>query len=124
MRKTTSNVPAASAANRQLLTADRRCAVASSHGVDSKVIGACPHTAAQLRPQFLRYAIGIEAVANNLRADEDDELGPGCLLVLMREGIAQSLDFIQQWNSAAISVLLLADQSGQQNGLPAGHRDR
>src|SRR5713101_5557058 len=68
--------------------------------------------------------MSIHAVADNLRADEDDQLGTGRLSVLMREGVAQTRNLIEQGNPVSRAVLLFADQSGQQHRLAGGHGDR
>src|SRR6516164_9406261 len=68
--------------------------------------------------------MGIQAVTNNLRTNEHDQLRTGPLFVLVREGITQMGNFIQQWNAIATSVLVLADQPGKQHRLSAGDRDR
>src|SRR6516165_6758355 len=68
--------------------------------------------------------MSIQAVADDLRTNEDDQLGAGSLLVLMGEDIAQPLYFVEQGNSVAVSDLLLADQAGEQHRLPGGDGDR
>src|SRR5258705_5938258 len=68
--------------------------------------------------------MSIHAVADNLRADEDDQLGTGGLSVLMGEGVAQARNLIEQGNAVSGAVLLFADQSGQQHGLAGGHGNR
>jgi hypothetical protein len=65
--------------------------------------------------------MSIHAVANNLGANEDDQLSTGCLSVLMREGVTQTWNLIEQGNPVALIVLLFADQPGQQDGLAGGH---
>src|SRR5215472_11110322 len=105
--------PAASA--RTFAERRGRCA-GSMHGVDHEVIGARSNAAAQFRPQFLRDMMGVRTVADDLRANEDDQLRAGSLLVLMPEGVAQMRNFIQQRNAVAVAVLLLADQSGEEYG--------
>ena len=65
--------------------------------------------------------MSIHAVADNLGADEDDQLGTGHLFVLMREGVAEARNLIEQGDPVALFVLLFADQSGQQDGLTGGH---
>src|SRR5262245_28411133 len=112
-------------ANERVLAERRgRSAAASMYGVDHEVISARSNAAAQFRSQLFGDMVGIQAVADDLRTYENDQLGPGSLLVLMREGITKSRDFIKQGDAVAVSVLLLADQAGEQHGLPAGDRDR
>src|SRR6266853_2581257 len=80
--------------------------------------------AAQLGPQLLGDKMRVDGVANDLRADENDELGAGDPLVLMREGVAQPGNLVEQRDAAAVEVLLLLNQSGQQYGLAARDRNR
>src|SRR5258707_11062526 len=80
--------------------------------------------AAQLGAQFLRNKAGVHAVANDLRADEDDELGSAVRFVLVREGVTQILNLIEQRNAAAVEILLLLNQARQQHGLAARNPDR
>src|SRR5258708_38621221 len=68
--------------------------------------------------------MSIHAVADNLRADEDDQLGTGRLSVLMGEGVAQARNLIEQGNAVSGAVLLFTDQSGQQHRLTGGHGNR
>src|SRR5215468_8164936 len=63
--------------------------------------------AAQLAAQFLRNKAGVDAVANDLRPDEDDELGSIVRFVLVGEGVAQILNLIEQRNAGAGAGLLL-----------------
>src|SRR5436190_10016327 len=66
----------------------------------------------------------IQAVADNLGADKDDQLGAGGLFVLMRKGVAETRNLIEQGNPVSRLVLLFADQSGQQHRLAGGHGNR
>src|SRR5467141_1079460 len=68
--------------------------------------------------------MGIHAVADDLGADKDDQFGTRRLIVLMREGVAQTLNLVEQGNSVALVVMLFADQSGQQHRLAGGHGNR
>src|SRR5437879_2378121 len=103
MKVANSKTPAASVVDRKIRPTDPRgFAVASSHGMNDEVIGTRSDTAAQFRPQFLRDMMSVQAVANNLRTNEDDELRPRPLLVLVRERVSQPLNFVQQWNSVAV----------------------
>src|SRR5215510_15386390 len=81
-------------------------------------------SAEQLGPQFLCHDVSIDAVADHLRSDEDDELGAVDHLGAMREGVAQPRNLIEQRYSAAIAGMALADQTRQQHGLPARDGDR
>src|SRR6267378_3082487 len=80
--------------------------------------------AAQLGAQFLRNKAGIHAVANDLRADEDDQYGSAVRFVLVREDVAQILNLIEQRNAAAVEILLLLNQARQQHRLAARDPDR
>src|SRR5580700_4740125 len=66
----------------------------------------------------------IDTIANDLRADENDELGTGDRPGLMREGVAQLGNLIEQRDAAAIELLLLLDQACQQYGLAVRDRNR
>src|SRR5260370_14351894 len=68
--------------------------------------------------------MSIGAVADNLGADKDDQLGARFLVVLMGEGVAQTWDLIEQGNPISTAVLLFADQSGQQDRLTGRHGNR
>src|ERR1700748_2203257 len=92
-----------------------------SHG---EIIRARSDAAAQLRAQLFGDVMGVRSVADDLRPDEDDQLGPRGRLVLMRGGIATPLDLVQHRNAAAVAILLLADQAGEQHGLPGCDRER
>jgi hypothetical protein len=89
--------------------------------VNHQIIGARSYAATQFRPQFFRDVVRIGAVADDLGTDEDNQFGAGSLLVLMREAVTQSRDFIEQRNSVACSVLLLTDQSREQDRLSGRH---
>src|SRR3569833_867090 len=92
-----------------------------AHG---EFVGAGADAAAQLRAQFLGDVVGIGAIADDLRPDEDDQLGSRAGLVLMREGVAESGNLVEYRDAVAASVLLLADQARQQFCLPGCDRDR
>ena len=78
----------------------------SVDGANAEVIDARSHAAAQFRPQFLGDDMRIGAVADDLRADEHDQFGAGAHLVLVREGIAEARDFVQDRNARSPAVLL------------------
>jgi hypothetical protein len=52
--------------------------------MDHKVIGARSHAAAQFRAQLFGDMMGIQTVADDLRTNENDQLGAGSLLALVR----------------------------------------
>src|SRR5689334_344913 len=79
---------------------------------------------AQLGAQFLGNEVRIDAVANDLRPDEDDELGAHDRLVLVREDVADLGDLIEDRDAVAIDLGAFLDQAGQQHRLPARDRDR
>src|ERR1700676_2696918 len=68
--------------------------------------------------------MSIHAVAYNLGADKDDQLGTGLLFVLMGKDIAQTLNLIKQGNPVSGIVLLFTDQSGQKDRLAGRYRNR
>ena len=75
-----------------------------------------------LRPQILHNALRIPAVADDLRPNEDEELGALRRAKRARECRTQHRDHIEPRNSTAAPLLPLAHQAAEQNGLPA--RDR
>src|SRR5262249_9135198 len=69
--------------------------------------------------------MGVDAVANDLRPYENDELGPHQAIGALGEGAAeQAWQLIKQRKAAAAALLPLADQARQQDGLAARDRDR
>src|SRR5215470_15432083 len=102
----------------------RALAMTSAHRPNPQIIDARSHAATQFRPQLFRDIGRVRAIADDLGTDEDNQFGARSLLGLTRKGIAQPGDFVQQRNAAARSVLLFADQSGQQDGLSGGDRNR
>src|ERR1700680_3145253 len=77
-------------------------AVTLSNALDGRVIcTARIDAAAELGSKFLGDEMGIQAVADNLWADKDDQLGTGVLLVLMREGGGEPLNLIENGNSVS-----------------------
>src|ERR1700738_1032133 len=68
--------------------------------------------------------MSVRAVADNLGTDEDDELGPRLLVVLIRKAVADTRNLIEQGNTASGIVLLCAHQSVQQDRLSVGHGNR
>src|ERR1700693_5170090 len=88
------------------------------------VCQACSDVAAQFRPKCFGDEMRIVAVADNLGTDEDDQFGAGVLLVLMRKGVTEALNLVEQGNPVPRIVLLFADQSGQQDRLAGRHGNR
>src|SRR5262245_13094795 len=79
----------------------------------------------QLGAQLLRHEVGIDAVANDLRPYENDELGSHHAVGALREGAAQQAgQLIKQRKAAAAALLPLADEACKQHGLAACNRDR
>src|SRR5690348_10315527 len=70
----------------------------------------CSDVAAQLRPQLFGDEVRIRAIANDLRSNEDDQLGAGCGIVLMSKRITEDWNLIEPGNGIAGAGLLLADQ--------------
>src|SRR5690606_42122521 len=67
-------------------------------------------------------SLGVGAVADDLRADEDDQLGALGAVALMPEGIAEAGNLVEHGKRVAGAALLLADQARQQHGLAVGDR--
>src|SRR5882672_727983 len=80
--------------------------------------------ATEFRPKFFGNVMSVHAVADNLGADKDDQLGAGLLFVLMGKGVAQTRNLIEQGNPVSVEVLLFADQSGQKDRLACRHGNR
>src|ERR1700694_5818277 len=68
--------------------------------------------------------MSIHAVADNLGADKDDQLGTGLLFVLIGKGVAQTRNLIEQGNPVSGIVLLFTDQSGQKDRLAGCYGNR
>src|SRR5882762_3174116 len=82
------------------------------------------NVSAQFRSQFFSDDMRVRTISDDLRANEDDQLGTLGGVALMAERIAEPRDLIEPGNSAAVAALLFADQSSQQHGLAGRHRDR
>src|SRR5437870_1800647 len=80
-------------------------------------------TPLQLGAHFLGDAHCVDAIADDLRADEDNELGASLALGGVSEEIAER-QLIHDGQTGALLVRALADQAGQQYGLAARDRDR
>src|SRR4051794_13090605 len=81
-------------------------------------------TAAQLGAQLLGDAHRVDAVADDLRPDEDDQLGALDPLGVAADQLAEFTELIHQRNVGAVGAGALADQAGKQHGLPGRHSDR
>src|ERR1700690_885807 len=83
------------------------CALASTNALDTRTIrNTRIDAAAELRAKFFGDEMGVQAVADNLGADKDDQLGAGHGLVLMGEGVAQTRNLIKHGDPVSIKVLL------------------
>src|SRR5579871_624069 len=115
-----------SAAGKQLRTASRMEAAMPllvEAGGDWRIVGRRGDGAAQFRSKFFRNNMGVRAVTDDLRSDEDDELGALGVVGLMTHGVAEDGDLIEHWDSVSGAALLLADQACEQNGLAVRHGD-
>src|SRR5262249_34359141 len=79
---------------------------------------------AHLCAQLLRNSIGIDAVADDLRPNEDDQLGSLHIAGIAGKQLTDTRDLIESWNALAAAILAFADQSAEQYGLAAGNSDR
>src|SRR5262245_8415483 len=80
---------------------------------------------AHFRPQLLGDEMRVDVVADDLRADEDDQLGPQRAVGPVREGGAKrARQLIEHGDAGRTALLALADQSGKKHRLPAGDRYR
>jgi len=77
--------------------------------------------ATQPRSKLFSNDMGVGTVADNLRADENDELGALGGIALMPEGVTKPGDLVQHRDGISAAILLLADQTGQQHSLAVGH---
>src|SRR5215468_996663 len=67
--------------------------------------------------------MGIRPVADDLRPNENDQLGALGLVGLMPEGVAETGNLVEYRNGIAGAVLLLADKARQQYRLAVRDRD-
>src|SRR5581483_6246315 len=79
---------------------------------------------AQLGAQLLGNVHGVDTVADDLRPDKDDQLGTLFGLVGIAEELAELAELVDQRQSRPRGRVVLADQAGEQHGLPIGDRDR
>src|SRR5712671_7675694 len=80
---------------------------------------------AQLGAQLLGDEMRVNAIPNDLRPYENDELGPHQTIVAFRKGASQNAgQLIKDRKSTAAALLPLADEAGEQHGLAACDRDR
>src|SRR5207248_5771205 len=77
-----------------------------------------------LGAQLLGDHVGVDRVADDLRADEDDQLGAADRLILVGEEVAYRRQLVEQRNAGPGDVLSVADEPGEQHRLSALHRDR
>jgi hypothetical protein len=79
-----------------------------------------PDFAPHLGPQLFGDKMCIAAAADDLWSNENNELGTGYRLALVRKGFAQCGNLIEQWYGAAVEVLFFLDHPGQQDRLTIG----
>src|SRR5262245_8847550 len=78
---------------------------------------------AQFGAQLLGHEMRVDAVADDLRPYEDDQLGAGQAIGPVGKDAAQrTRQLVEQRQAGAAALLPLADEAGQQNGLAAGNR--
>src|SRR5215510_6133065 len=76
---------------------------------------------AQFGAQFLSHEMSVDAIANDLRPYENDELGPDQSIGAFRE---KTGNLIKDRKAAAAALLPLADEASEQDGLATCDRDR
>src|SRR5262249_33798691 len=75
--------------------------------------------------QLFGNEVRIDAVADDLRPDEDDELGADRPVGAVREGAAErARQFVEQRDAGAAALLTLANETGHEHGLAAGDGNR
>src|SRR3977135_1218039 len=81
--------------------------------------------AAQLGAQLLGDEMRVNAIPNDLRPYENDELSPHQTIGAFRKGASQNAgQLIQDRKATAAALLPLADQTSEQDGLASCNRDR
>src|SRR5262249_54213942 len=80
--------------------------------------------AAELCLEFLGNEMGIQAVPNNLWTNKDDQFRAVHGIVLMRERVAEARNGIEYGDSVPTEVMRFTYQSGKQNRLSVGDRNR
>src|SRR6266478_6645620 len=86
-------------------------------------LGTCG--SAQLGAQLLGNEMRVNAIPNDLRPYENDQLGPHQPVGAFREGASQNAgQLIKEREAAAAALLPLADEAGEQDGLATCDRDR
>jgi hypothetical protein len=74
--------------------------------------------------KLLGDALGIEGIPDDLRPYEDDDLRAHAVLGGIAEDVAQIFDHVEARYAGLVAVLLLADETAEQHGLAARHRNR
>src|SRR5262249_46091728 len=103
-------------------TSPGRFRTARQHLGKQRLVGT--EAIAHARAQLFRDLVGVDAVANDLRADEDDELGAVDGAVVVAEQLAQGAELVEQRQAGPAARLRLGDQPAEQHGLAVGDRDR
>src|SRR5262249_39951308 len=86
-------------------------------------LGACGSP--QFRTEFLGHDMRIDTVADDLRPDEDDELGADEPIgAVGKDAAERARQLVEQGDATAAALLALADEAGQQHGLAVGDRNR
>src|SRR5580698_8502193 len=80
--------------------------------------------AVKLGAQLLRHHVGVDGIADDGRADEDDQLGAHFGAALLREQVADAGNLVEHRDALPRPIGLVADQAGEQDGLAAGDRNR
>src|SRR6266436_9853160 len=78
----------------------------------------------QFVSELLSHGARSDAVADQLRPDENDDLRARLGAVGVAEQIPQELDLAQSRYSGLRFLLSFADEAAEQNRLTAGHRHR
>src|SRR5215813_11506644 len=80
---------------------------------------------AQLGAQLLGDEMSVDAIPDDLRPYENDQLGPHQPVIALREGASESArQLIKERKATATALLPLADQASEQDGLASRDRDR
>src|SRR6266436_315923 len=89
--------------------ATRRCAIGVFASAETGCLcgigrGRC-NVSAQFRSQLFGDDMRVRAIADDLRTDEDDQLGALGCITLMAERVAKTRDLIEHRDRAAIAAL-------------------
>src|SRR6202035_189765 len=120
--------PTASAPIKTMTSTLPRTGVPASRTQDGPIMQAGEVSSDQVAPQFgaqfLGHHVSVDGIADDGRADEDDQLGAHFRAALLREQVADAGNLVEHRDALPRPIDLVADQAGEQHGLTAGDRNR